>query len=470
MSGIKASADSGKISLNKTAKTLQETAKINVLDKQTGQVRDMMSILDELAEKWHSVGEDALTKNQKSGIAEAISGKNHINTFFALMDNWNQVKKFQSAWLGGEMLGSASKENERFINSAEGKIIKLKESLKQLVTDTISTDMFKGTLDGLSGITNALNNITKAADKIHMSLPLALGTLSSLFMTIKSLGTNKNVPNLWSAGFSAFDNKRTSVRFDDYQKATRFVNQYTKAISKNTESSNKNAKSNSVVTKIMTSQQGKISKITATTSNLERVRNREIKVIKDYEKAYEKYNQTLRVPSKNIKTQIGDGVKNIGKAFAGSSIVNFGKGLASTIGNTFALTAVFAGISLLSKALDDYANREENAYQARKKNIQASKQQINSYESQKVQLQALAEEYDNLSKKENKSKEDNNRLNELKQQIAKIKPDAVIGTDENGIPILKGQVTDLIAEIDRAINAKERLMSYDKHDNAKTAA
>ncbi|HFL2415215.1 TPA: hypothetical protein ACG3O0_002378 [Clostridioides difficile] len=91
MSGIKASASTGEISLNKTAKTLQETAKINVLDKQTGQVRDMMSILDELAEKWHSVGEDALTKNQKSGLAESISGKNHINTFMAIMDNWNQV-------------------------------------------------------------------------------------------------------------------------------------------------------------------------------------------------------------------------------------------------------------------------------------------------------------------------------------------------------------------------------------------
>ena len=202
----------------------------------------------------------------------------------AIMDNWNQVKKFQSAWLDGDVFGSAEKENERFINSAEGKIIKLKESLKQLVTDTISTDMFKTSLDGLSGITGVLNGITKAADKMQMSLPLALGTLSSLFMTIKSLGTNKNVPNLWKEGFSAFDNKRTSVRFDDYQKATRFVNQYTKAISKNTESSNKNAKSNSVVTKIMTSQQGKISKITATTSNLARVRNREIKVIKDLKK------------------------------------------------------------------------------------------------------------------------------------------------------------------------------------------
>ncbi|HEK8846708.1 TPA: hypothetical protein STX52_003981, partial [Clostridioides difficile] len=55
----------------------------------------------------------------------------------------NNRKKFQSAWLDGDVFGSAEKENERFINSAEGKIIKLKESLKQLVTDTISTDMFK---------------------------------------------------------------------------------------------------------------------------------------------------------------------------------------------------------------------------------------------------------------------------------------------------------------------------------------
>ncbi|MEK7001209.1 hypothetical protein AAAK78_20180, partial [Clostridioides difficile] len=108
----------------------------------------------------------------------------------------NNRKKFQSAWVDGDVFGSAEKENERFINSAEGKIIKLKESLKQLVTDTISTDMFKTSLDGLSGITGILNDITKAADKMHISLPLAIGTLSSLFMTIKALGTGKSVPNL----------------------------------------------------------------------------------------------------------------------------------------------------------------------------------------------------------------------------------------------------------------------------------
>ncbi|HBH3594707.1 TPA: hypothetical protein KSJ96_001548 [Clostridioides difficile] len=386
------------------------------------------------------------------------------------MDNWSQTKKFQNDFLNGEVFGSAEKENERFINSAEGKIIKLKESLKQLVTDTISTDMFKTSLDGLSGITGILNGITKAADKMHVSLPVALAGLSSLFMTIKALGTGKPITNLGGSIFSAFQNNRKSVKFKDFERATKFTNQYTSAINKNTNASKNNAKSNQVVNRTINSQNGIVGKYTSTTNSLKKATAKEIKINEDRTKSYEKYNQKLKVVSKSRKDTISDGLGNIGKAFAGSSIVNFGKGIATTVGNSLVLTAAFAGVSLLAQAMENYANREENAYQARKKNIQASKKQINSYESQKVQLQALAEEYDNLSKKENKSKEDNNRLNELKQQIGKIKPDSIIGTDENGIPILKGQVTDLIAEIDRAINAKERLMSYDKHDNAETAA
>ncbi|HIE0298098.1 TPA: hypothetical protein ACXI9J_001440 [Clostridioides difficile] len=495
MSGIKASASTGEISLNKTAKTLQETAKINVLDKQTGQVRDMMSILDELAEKWHSVGEDALTKNQKSGLAESISGKNHINTFFAIMDNWSQTKKFQNAWLAGDVLGSSAKENERFINSAEGKIIKLKESLKQLVTDTISTDMFKTSLDGLSGVTGVLNGITKAADKMHLSLPLAIGTLSSLFMTIKALGTGKAIPNLLGGFKDSFKYPTRSFGKDFQKNIKKFkeavvgkdgnlkgVTIASKGYALSATAMDKAIKKgipNLKNTSLETAKLSKHYKELGISSNQTALANG--KISKSYKDLVRK-NREISGSNKAIISSNERLLASSGKAekatrqakksslLMNSGLANFGKGIASTMGNAFALSAAFAGVTLLAQAMENYANREENAYQARKKNIQASKQQINSYESQKTQLQALAEEYNNLSKKENKSKEDNNRLNELKQQIAKIKPDAVIGTDENGIPILKGQVTDLIAEIDRAINAKERLMSYDKQDNAKTAA
>ncbi len=411
------------------------------------------------------------------------------------------------------MVGSSDKENDRFINSAEGKIIKLKESLKQLVTDTISTDMFKTSLDGLSGVTGILNGITKAADKMHISLPVALASLSALFMTIKALGTKKTVPNLVGSGLDFFKYSKRSLGMNSQEQmkelnkavvgtegkikgitiATKGYALSATAMNKATKKGVPNLKNTSLETAKLSNHYKKLGissnqtalangKISKSYKDLV-AKNRELSgsnkaIVSSNEellatsgkvsKATRQVNENASSVKKGASI-VNNGLKNMGQSLANSRIMNFGKGIASTVGNSLVLTAAFAGVTLLAQAMENYANREENAYQARKKNIQTSKQQINSYESQKVQLQALAEEYDNLSKKENKSKEDNNRLNELKQQIAKIKPDSVIGTDENGVPILKGQVTDLIAEIDRAINAKERLMSYDKHDNAETA-
>ncbi|MCC0731233.1 hypothetical protein [Clostridioides sp. ZZV14-6048] len=468
-----------------------------------------MDVLGELNTKWGD-----LNDAQKNGIAEAAAGKYHINSFVALMNNWKHVIAYQEQYKQGLMVGSSDKENERFINSAEGKIIKLKESLKQLVTDTISTDMFKSSLDGLSGVTGILNGITKAADKMHISLPVALASLSALFMTIKALGTKKTVPNLVGSGFDFFKYSKRSLGMNSQEQMKELnkavvgtegkikgVTIATKGYTLSATAMNKATKKgvpNLEKTSLETAKLSKHYKKLGISSNQTALANGKIsdsyrdlvaknRKLSGSNKAIVSSNEDLLASSGKVSKAtrqvnenassvkkgasiVNNGLKNMGQSLANSRIMNFGKGIASTVGNSLVLTAAFAGITLLARGLENYANREENAYQARKKNIQTSKQQINSYESQKVQLQALAEEYDNLSKKENKSKEENNRLNELKQQIAKIKPGAVIGTDENGIPILKGQVTDLIAEIDRAINAKERLMSYDKHDNAETAA
>ncbi|NJK16123.1 phage tail tape measure protein, partial [Clostridioides difficile] len=509
LAGVKASAKEGTLEANKTNKAFKQLANIDIWNKQTGEIKGTMDVLGELNTKWGD-----LNDAQKNGIAEAAAGKYHINSFVALMNNWKHVIAYQEQYKQGLMVGSADKENERFINSAEGKIIKLKESLKQLVTDTISTDMFKSSLDGLSGITGILNGITKAADKMHISLPVALASLSALFMTIKALGTKKTVPNLVGSGLDFFKYSKRSLGMNSQAQmkelnkavvgtegkikgitiATKGYALSATAMNKATKKGVPNLKNTSLETAKLSNHYKKLGissnqtalangKISKSYKDLV-AKNRELSgsnkaIVSSNEellatsgkvsKATRQVNENASSVKKGASI-VNNGLKNMGQSLANSRIMNFGKGIASTVGNSLVLTAAFAGVTLLAQAMENYANREENAYQARKKNIQTSKQQINSYESQKTQLQALAEEYDNLSKKENKSKEDNNRLNELKQQIGKIKPDAVIGTDENGIPILKGQVTDLIAEIDRAINAKERLMSYDKQDNAKTAA
>ena len=71
MAGISTSAKDGTLTLNKTAKSLEEIAGIDIFeDRQTGQVKDMVTILDELQAKWHT-----FTEEEQLGLANAIAGE-----------------------------------------------------------------------------------------------------------------------------------------------------------------------------------------------------------------------------------------------------------------------------------------------------------------------------------------------------------------------------------------------------------
>ena len=70
MAGIKADAYTGELALNKTALALKEIANIDVYsDKKKGEIKDMVSILDELYDRWGDFSEE-----EQLGLAEAIAG------------------------------------------------------------------------------------------------------------------------------------------------------------------------------------------------------------------------------------------------------------------------------------------------------------------------------------------------------------------------------------------------------------
>ena len=70
LSSNKTNAQTGALELNKTAKALQETAKIDIFtDKSKTQVKDIVTILDEVKDKWSS-----LTDVEQKGLSEAIAG------------------------------------------------------------------------------------------------------------------------------------------------------------------------------------------------------------------------------------------------------------------------------------------------------------------------------------------------------------------------------------------------------------
>lgn len=136
----------------------------------------------------------------------------------------------------------------------------------------------------------------------------------------------------------------------------------------------------------------------------------------------------------------------------------------------FALLAV-AGIGVAVKALHDYSVQDGKLYEQRKKNIESLEREKKGYQEAKEKIGYIAKEYDTLKSKSKLSNEEAERLKELTKQIADLMPELVSGYDENGNPILsmKGSAEELCLELDRAIEKKERLIGFDKQDNAKIA-
>ncbi|MGL4802043.1 MAG: phage tail tape measure protein, partial [Cetobacterium sp.] len=191
LAGIKASADTGELSLNKTAKTLQEVAKIDIFadDKQT-QIKDMAVIMDELAVKW-----DGFNDPQKAGIAEAIAGKNQAAVFQSLMQNFDTVRKVQEELGSGKHFQSMEKENAQYIDSIAGKLNTLKETWVGIFNTIFSSDATKSIIDGLIAISEAISNVITMLDETKMLTPvlMMLGTmLASKAFT--------GLPNLFRGG------------------------------------------------------------------------------------------------------------------------------------------------------------------------------------------------------------------------------------------------------------------------------
>lgn len=183
LTGLKTSAEDGSIKLNKTELALNRIG-LTCLDA-NGQVKSTYEILNDLGKVW-----DGLDSRDQNSIAEAIGGKHHINTLTAMMDNWKTVVKYQSEYNSGMMVGSSMKENERYIDSIEGKITKLKDNLTRLVTTVIKTDMFKNLLDGVNKFIDGLIKGVEVLDKMGLSIPTLIGGYVGMSTLLKGLGSD----------------------------------------------------------------------------------------------------------------------------------------------------------------------------------------------------------------------------------------------------------------------------------------
>lgn len=143
-------------------------AGVDIMNKQTGQLRDTFDILKDLAEVW-----DTLDANMQESLAFASAGTRQKSVFLDLMNNFEAVEKAIDN--AENSMGSALRENEVFMDSIQGKVNQLQTAWQQLSTTTISSDFVKSLVDGAT-------QIVKFADACGGLLPvvIALGTAFAL--------------------------------------------------------------------------------------------------------------------------------------------------------------------------------------------------------------------------------------------------------------------------------------------------
>ena len=187
MAGVKSNASKGTLELNKTAKTLKEIAGIDVYsDKSKGEVKGMVEILDELNQK---LKEGKLNQDEFLAISEALAGKENAAVLQSLMGNYETFKQIQSEFAEGLHFGSAEKENAAYVDSLNGKLNKLKEIWIDTLMVLADSDSVKGLLDVFISVSEGINVLIKALDKVHLTLPTIFGLIgggSSYFKTFSS--------------------------------------------------------------------------------------------------------------------------------------------------------------------------------------------------------------------------------------------------------------------------------------------
>lgn len=163
-----------------TSKMREELKALTGVDimKDENTFKSTAEIIQEMGKNW-----DKLTDVSKAAALEKLAGKNRASTVSGLIENYETIGKVIEAAENSE--NSALEENEKYLESIEGRTQKLTNQLQELASVSIKDDWIKGII---SGLTNLLDLVTKLVDKIGIVPTILSGV--GIFKGIKTFSKN----------------------------------------------------------------------------------------------------------------------------------------------------------------------------------------------------------------------------------------------------------------------------------------
>lgn len=138
--GMASKAKEFDITVNGATKTIQ------LFNSQTGEMNSTYDVLKQIASSWNE-----MTSAEQSSLALQLAGKNQIDVFTSVLGNFNTAIEANITALSSQ--GSATKENEAYMESLQAKITQLKSAFTEVVLGEGGLNTFlKNLVDAGTGI------------------------------------------------------------------------------------------------------------------------------------------------------------------------------------------------------------------------------------------------------------------------------------------------------------------------------
>lgn len=166
--------------------TIQDLSNVDIMTD-NGDFKSTYEIMDGIYEEWKEMRD-----TDKASLLETIAGKNRASEVAALLNNWEQVRSAMQAATDAE--GTASAENEKYMQSLQGHLDTLTAVWQALSNSFLSSDFLSGALEGL---TSFLSGLDAVINKVGV-LPTLIGGITAA-LSVKNVGIFKTIEDEASA-------------------------------------------------------------------------------------------------------------------------------------------------------------------------------------------------------------------------------------------------------------------------------
>lgn len=166
--------------------TIQDLSNVDIMTD-NGDFKSTYEIMDGIYEEWKEMRD-----TDKASLLETIAGKNRASEVAALLNNWEQVRSAMQAATDAE--GTASAENEKYMQSLQGHLDTLTAAWQALSNSFLSSDFLSGALEGL---TSFLSGLDAVINKVGV-LPTLIGGITAA-LSVKNVGIFKTIEDEASA-------------------------------------------------------------------------------------------------------------------------------------------------------------------------------------------------------------------------------------------------------------------------------